>query len=77
VARFATVHRNSSGSLVRNSKVSTDMNPFSPRLCAILFVFSCSVVSAADEPNVLFIAADEMYCDLGDYGHRTGEDAES
>ena len=39
------------------------------RLCASLLVLSCSVASAADKPNVLFIAADDMNCDLGAYGH--------
>ena len=39
------------------------------RLCAGFIVLSSSVVLAAEQPNVLFISADDMNCDLGAYGH--------
>ena len=39
------------------------------RLCASFIVLSSSVVLAAEQPNVLFISADDMNCDLGAYGH--------
>ncbi|MDG2358592.1 MAG: sulfatase [Planctomycetaceae bacterium] len=38
-------------------------------LCASFIVLSSSVVLAAEQPNVLFISADDMNCDLGAYGH--------
>lgn len=38
------------------------------RLCATLLVIQCSFAFSADKPNVLFIAADDMNCDLGAYG---------
>ena len=39
------------------------------RLCAGFIVLSSSVALAAEQPNVLFISADDMNCDLGAYGH--------
>jgi iduronate 2-sulfatase len=57
---------------VRKSKVNIDLTPFvvvTLRLCASLLVLGCSVANAEDRPNVLFISADDMNCDLGAYGH--------
>ena len=39
------------------------------RLCAGFIFLSSSVALSAEQPNVLFISADDMNCDLGAYGH--------
>lgn len=38
-------------------------------LGALLALLFCSLTYSADKPNVLFISADDMSCDLGAYGH--------
>ncbi len=39
------------------------------RFFASLLILSSSVALSAEKPNVLFISADDMNCDLGAYGH--------
>ncbi|TWT80240.1 Choline-sulfatase [Planctomycetes bacterium CA13] len=51
-------------SIHRNSIASATL-----RLCASFLILGCSVAFSADKPNVLFISADDMNCDLGAYGH--------
>lgn len=39
------------------------------RMSASLLALSCLPAFSAEKPNVLFISADDMNCDLGAYGH--------
>lgn len=45
------------------------MNRFIPVLFALMLVFSSNIASADAQPNVLFIAIDDLRTELGCYGH--------
>ena len=50
-------------------KYGTTHPPAIRRLYATLLALACSIVCSAAKPNVLFISADDMNCDLGAYGN--------